>query len=106
MLSAAKDRMTSAAVRAFLEARIKSYGRIDALSIDSKRQRIELTVQLTGEVSPITVTIVRYTIEKQGGNAFIEVLESAASRPWLEAVMRDHLHGRKFEVPSWAAAAL
>jgi hypothetical protein len=35
-----------------------------------------------------------------------EVLDSSATRPWLQAVMRDHLHGRKIELPGWAAAAL
>jgi hypothetical protein len=35
-----------------------------------------------------------------------EVLDSSATRPWLQAVLRDHLHGRKIPLPSWAVAAL
>ncbi len=106
MFSAAKDRMTSAAARAFLESRIKAYGRIEEFTIDSKRRRIELVCLLTGEVSPIGITVARYEIEQKHGKVFLLVIESAASRPWLEAVMRDHLHGRKFELPGWAATML
>jgi hypothetical protein len=45
-------------------------------------------------------------VEKKAGKTMFEVLDSSATRPWLQAVMRDHLHGRKIELPGWAAAAL
>ncbi|MSU48206.1 MAG: hypothetical protein EXS37_03795 [Opitutus sp.] len=106
MFNTAKDRMTSAAAKAYLESRMKDYGRIEELTIDSSRQRIELEIQLDGEVAPISITIARYHVEQKDGQAFVEVLESSASRPWLEAVMRDHLHGRKFPLPAWVVAAL
>ena len=79
---------------------------IDELKIDSKRQRVEVVCRLNGEVSPIGITIERYRLSESAGKNFIEVLDSSATRPWLQTVMRDHLHGRKFEVPSWAATAL
>jgi hypothetical protein len=106
MFSAAKDMMTSSAAKSYLNKTIDRYGRVDELKIDSKRNRVELVCQLNGEVSPIGVTIEKYLVEEQGGKKFIQVLDSSATRPWLQAVMRDHLHGRRFEVPSWATAAL
>jgi hypothetical protein len=106
MFSAAKDLMTSKAAKSYANNLIASYGQVDELNIDSKRCRIDLVVRLNGEVSPIGVTIERYALESQGGKKFIQVQDSSATRPWLQAVMRDHLHGRRFEVPSWAAAAL
>jgi hypothetical protein len=106
MFSAAKDLMTSKAAQAYANNFIASYGRVEELKIDSKRGRVETVVRLNGEVSPIGVTIERYRIGESGGKKFIEVLESSATRPWLQAVMRDHLHGRKIELPSWAASAL
>ena len=106
MFSAAKDLMTSSAAKAFVNDRIKNYGKVAELNIDSKRHRIDVTCQLKGEVSPIGVTIANYRIEQKGGKTFIEVLDSSATRPWMQAAMRDHLHGRKIELPSWAAAAL
>ena len=106
MFSAAKDLMTSKAAKAFVNERIKNYGQVRELSIDSKRRRIEVVCELKGEVSPIGVTIEKYHVEQKAGKTFIEVLDSSATRPWMQAAMRDHLHGRKFEVPGWAAAAL
>lgn len=106
MFTAAKDLMTSKAAKSYVNDFIKRYGRVDELTIDSKRRRIDVTCTLNGEVSPIGVTIAKYRIEQDGGKTFIEVLDSSATRVWMQTVMRDHLHGRRFEVPSWAAAAL
>ena len=98
--------MTSKAARSFLNERIKNYGKVEELSIDSKRHRVEVVCQLNGEVSPIGVTIEKYRLEQTGGKTFLTVLDSSATRPWMQAAMRDHLHGRKFELPSWASVAL
>jgi hypothetical protein len=106
MLSAAKDMMTSKAAKAYVNDQIKNYGRVEELSIDSRRHRIEVVCKLIGEVSPIGVTIEKYSIEQSGGKTFLQVLDSSATRPWMQAAMRDHLHGRRFELPGWAAAAL
>ncbi len=106
MFSAAKDLMTSKAAKAYANNIISRYGEVDELNIDSKRGRIEVVVRLNGEVSPIGVTVEKYQLLQENGKAFIEVLDSSCTRAWLQAAMRDHLHGRRFEVPSWAAAAL
>ncbi len=96
----------SKAARAYVNDVIKKYGRVDELTIDSKRRRIEVVCTLEGEVSAIGVSIEKYRIERADGKTFIEVLDSTATRPWMQAVMRDHLHGRRIELPAWAAAAL
>lgn len=106
MFSAAKDMMTSKAAKAYANNFIQRYGAVQDLTIDSKRHRIELTVQLNGEVSPVGVTIEKYRIDDEGGKKFFQVLDSSCTRPWLQAVMRDHLHGRRVELPPWAATAL
>lgn len=106
MFSAAKDLMTSAAAKAYANNFLKPYGHVETLTINSKLHRIEVVCHLKGEVSPINVTIDDYTVERKAGKVMLQVHASSASRPWLEAVMRDHLHGRPFEVPSWAVGAL
>ncbi|HVU35816.1 MAG TPA: hypothetical protein VHE61_20420 [Opitutaceae bacterium] len=106
MFSAAKDLMTSKAAKAYANNLIGRYGTVDELTIDSRRSRIEVVVRLNGEVSPIGVTIERYQLVQDEGKTYAEVLDSSCTRPWLQAVMRDHLHGRRFPVPPWAAAAL
>lgn len=106
MFSAAKDLMASQAAKAYANNLISRYGCVDDLKIDSKRSRIEVVVSLNGEVGPVGVTIEKYQKIEESGRTFVEVLDSSCTRPWLQAAMRDHLHGRRFEIPSWAAAAL
>jgi hypothetical protein len=106
MFSAAKDLMTSSAAKAYANDFIKRYGKIEELKIDSKRNRIEVVCQLTGEVDAIGVTIEKYLIEEKNGKKFFSVVDSSCTRPWLQTAMRDHLHGRRFELPGWASAAL
>lgn len=106
MFSAAKDLMSSKAAKVYANNLIGRYGAVDDLRIDSKRRRIDLTVRLNGEVSPIGLTIERYDVQQQEGKTYLTVLDSSCTRPWLQAAMRDHLHGRRFELPGWAAAAL
>lgn len=106
MFSAAKDQITSRAARAYINNLIGRYGEVEDLKIDSSSCKIDIVCRLNGEVSPIGIKIERYRVEEQGRKKFIAVLDSSASRPWLQAVLRDHLHGRQFEVPPWAAAAL
>jgi hypothetical protein len=106
MFSAAKDMMTSKAAKSYINDFIKTYGKVDELTIDSKRRRIDLKCQLKGEVSEIGVTIEKYQLEKRDGESYLEVLDSSATRPWMQAAMREHLHGRKIKLPGWAVAAL
>jgi len=106
MLSAAKDMITSRAAKSYVNGVIKRYGSVDELTIDSKRQRIEVMCTLIGEADAIGVTIEKYRLGQKDGKTFIQVLYSSATRPWMQTAMQDHLHGREIEVPSWAAAAL
>jgi hypothetical protein len=106
MFSAAKDLMTSKAAKSYVNDLIKTFGRVDELSIDSKRRRIDMKANLTGELSPIGVTIEKYQVEKRDGKTILTVLDSSATRPWMQAAMRQYVHGREFEVPSWVATAL
>jgi len=106
MFAAAKDLMTSQAAKSYVNGLIERYGKLEEFRIDSRRSRIELICTLNGEASAIGVTIEEYRVELLGDKKYVMVLDSSATRPWLQAAMRDHLHGRKFEVPSWAAAAL
>lgn len=106
MISAAKDLMTSRAARAYLDHLIQAYGRVRELQIDSRRGRIELDCELLGETEPIHIVIERYVIVAGTDRASLEVQASTASRPWIEAALRVHLHGRRIALPGWAASAL
>jgi hypothetical protein len=106
VFTAAKDRLTSQAAHAYVAEWLRPYGTLETLRIDSARRRIEIVVQLHGETAAVAVTLERYeTVPHERGTA-LRVLESSASREWLAAVLRDHLHGRPLRLPAWAAALL
>ena len=106
MFHSAKDAIVSKAAQVYVNRVIECYGRVEEFRIDSKRNRIEVTCQLIGEASSIGVIIEKYRVEQVGEKKFLQVLDSSATRPWLQAVIRDHLHGRRVEVPGWASSAL
>jgi hypothetical protein len=106
MLSALKDKITSKAAQAHCNTLLARYGRVQELRIDSAERRMELVCQLEGEASSIAVTVERYEITEEGGEKFVHVASTRCARPWVQHFLEDHIHGRKFPLPSWAAAAL
>jgi hypothetical protein len=106
VIHAAKDMISSKAAKAWLNNFIARYGEVREFKIDSKRKRIDLSCILNGETEPVRVTIIKYEVEDEGEKTFFKVIDSSATRPWLQAVMRDHLHGQRFELPKWASTAL
>lgn len=106
MFAAAKDKLASQAAKAYVQNLIKAYGRVDALTIDSNGKRVAIRCTLEGEVGAIEVTIARYALEREATETYLRVLECSASRRWLEVAAREHLVGRRFCLPGWAAAAL
>lgn len=106
MFSGAKDRLASQAARAYLAERLRPYGTVETLTIDSARRRIEVVLRLDGEAAALAVAIERYETEAGADGAVLRVLESSANRAWLAAVLRDHLHGKPLRLPAWASALL
>lgn len=106
MFSAAKDAMTSRAAQSFLNSRIARYGKVLDVKIDSKRKTLEASCLLEGEPDAITVKIGRYDVEETAGKKYISATELSCSRPWVENLMKDFLDRKRFELPSWASAAL
>jgi hypothetical protein len=106
MFSAAKDAMTGAAARKFLNGRIERYGSVRELKIDSRAQTVEAVCELQGEAAPITVRVGRYEVEEQGQKKFVKVTGCVCNRAWLQHLLQDFVEDKRFEVPGWASAAL
>jgi hypothetical protein len=106
MISALKDRVASQAARLHCNKLLARYGAVQELRINSARRRMEVVCLLEGETAPIAVTVESYEITDEGGKKFIHVAACRCSRPWVQHFLEDHLYGRKFPLPAWAAAAL
>lgn len=106
MFTAAKDAMTSRAAQSYVNNLIGRYGRVTELRLDSRQKTIDVTGELIGEVTPVTIRIGAYEVIAEDGKKFVRVAACSASREWLDRLMNDQVRGRKFELPGWAAAAL
>ena len=106
MLHIAKDILTSKAARVYVNNLIARYGKVDDVSIDSRNHRVSLVCMLDGEALPVTVEVERYEIHQEGTKRFVEIGSCRCSRRWVETLLLDYVKGRRFELPSWAAAAL
>ncbi len=106
MFTAAKDALSSQAARQYVNGLIKRYGEVVELKINSKAKSVDIVCTLIGEREPVAVRVDSYRIEKDGARCFVQLDRCSSSRPWLQNVLEDHAHGRRFEVPPWAASAL
>ena len=106
MFTAAKDAMASKAAQVYLNNLIARYGVVQSLKINSAKGTMEIDCQLTGEPKPVVVEVTKYEIHRENGKCFASVTSATCNRPWLQNFLEDHLRGRKFELPSWAASAL
>ena len=106
MFNALKDRVTSQAARLHCNTLLARYGTVQELRIDSARRQMDVVCLLEGETAPIAITIEKYEITDAGGEKFVHVTASRCARPWVQHFIEDHLYGRKFPLPAWAAAAL
>ncbi len=106
MIHAAKDMIASKAARTYVNNLIARYGKVEELSIDSRNQRVRIICSLDGESVPITIDVDRYVIRDEGARKMVELESCRCSRRWIETLLIDYVKGRKFELPSWAAAAL
>ena len=106
MFNALKDKVTSGAARAHCNSLLARYGEVQELRIDSARGSMEVVCLLEGETAPIAVTVDKYEITDEAGKKFVHIATTRCARPWVQHFLEDHIYGRKFPLPSWAAAAL
>ncbi len=106
MFNAAKDALASQAAKAWANSLIARYGKVQDLKIDSGRKILEVSCQLDGETSPITVRIENYVIETDGDKKFIRATDFSCTRPWLQNLLTDFGHRQRIELPPLAAALL
>ena len=105
-LSSIKDVAISGAVRQFLGSKLQGFGKIVHLKMDTRARRIEMKVELEGEVTPVEVVLNGYQIVEKNGATTISAPGEAfqASRPWLTKLLNSQLAGRSFEIPAQYAS--
>jgi hypothetical protein len=102
-----RNRITSHLLRAFLNHKIKDFGQMTTLHIDTQEKHISLTANLLGETEPIDASLT-YTLEESDGRTFFVPTDLNCSRHWLSLLAQQMLKDNviRFEIPSGIAVTM
>jgi len=76
------------------------------LSIDTKKRRVRVRLELLGEAEPIEVEITKYSLKNKESAARLTIEEATASREWLNVALREFVVGRTIDLPAKAGTLL
>lgn len=95
------DHLTgSASTKVAINQLIGEYGKMIELRIDNKNKTVIASVLLKGESSPIEVRIDKYEIIKNDSSASVLVKDASSDKAWLNAVLKNFVIGKSFDVPA------
>ena len=83
-----------------LNRKIRDYGRMNKLEIDTKDRVISIIADLKGEASAIEVIIEGYEISYAGSNGFLQAKAASASREWVSVLLQHLLVENKLQIPA------
>ena len=106
LLDKTKGQAVSMAGGQFLNAYLKKYGTMLNFSVQPETKTITAEILLKGESSPIKLTLSGYEIGGDAAKPTLRVAKTAASREWLEVVLREYLEGKAIDLPPKAAPLL
>lgn len=106
LLHRSKDAALAFTTRLAINRQLGSIGEMTELSIDTRKKRVRLRVELAGEKEPIEIEVSRYNLKSKGETTHITIEEATASREWLTLAMREFVVGQDLAVPAKAGALL
>ena len=101
-----KGQAVSLAARQFLNSYLEKYGTMLNFSVQPETKSIDAEILLKGEQSPIKLTLSGYEIGGSAEKPTLRIAKVAASREWLEVVLREFVEGKPIDLPPKAAPLL
>ncbi len=101
-----KGQAVSLAARQFLQSYLQKYGSMLNFSVHPETKTIDAEILLKGESSPIKLTLSGYDISGSAEKPTLRIAKVAASREWLEVVLREFVEGKSIDLPPKAAPLL
>ena len=105
-LRRSKDATLGFTTRLAINTKLRGIGEMTELSIDTKKKRVRVRLELVGEKEPINVEIIRYSLKVKGESTRITIEEATSSRQWLTVALREFIVGQDLAVPAKAAVLL
>ena len=106
MLKALKDKALSKSLEVAINLKIKEYGEMLKLNLDSHNKTIEFEIMLKGEKEPLKVYVSSYEISEESGKYYLYAKDIKTSREWINIVAENYLKGEKIELPEKIAKTL
>lgn len=106
MLARMKDGALALGLKRYLNEKFGDYGEILDVSVDTGANRLAIRAHLRGEAQPITATIDRYSLEREGDAVYVALLSFTTSREWLTRLLSRLLSGKRYKIPGAVAALL
>lgn len=85
-------------LKAFINHKIKRFGKMTTIQIDSASKTIEFTAELAGETAPIAVRA-SYQIEQTEAGLAILPSNVTTSREWLTVLANEFLSSQVVRLP-------
>ena len=100
-LGDSKDRLISARIKQELNIQFARYGKVLDVKLNTREQRVQLSLSLKGEPEPITVNIGKYSLIKENGQLWLTVDRQTieTSREWLSLVLQDQVGRQRLPIP-------
>lgn len=92
-----KDFLLSPLLRIVLNHRLKRFGHMTSLHIDTTHKTLSITADLAGESAPIEAKM-SYSIENRDGRLFLVPSAFECSREWLSLLAGEYLQDGSFAV--------
>jgi hypothetical protein len=98
-LSRLKDRALQTGLLLFLRPKLKRYGDLRDITVDTSKKVLTLEIDLHGETVPLTVSQARYHLEKDGDRMFLIIRDVKVSKPWIQNLIEDHFDEVRLPAP-------
>ena len=82
-----------------LNDKVKEFGVMTSILIDSKSKSIAIEVELKGEDRPISIKIKEYRFEADGEGTLLRFGDISFSREWMDVIARKFLTNGKLSIP-------
>lgn len=99
LLNKGKDKALSVAILSILNKKIKLFGHVSDLKLNTNKKTIKLNVELKGELEPLLVVVNRYEIKEIEEKYYLIVYDIETSREWINLLSKEYFSSKKFEIP-------
>jgi len=98
MFKSLKDKVLSKSLATLINFKIKEYGEMLKLNLDSKNKIIDFEIMLKGEKEPLKVFVSNYAINEENGKYYLYAEDIKTSREWINIVIENYLTAQKIEL--------